>query len=133
MGLKWGFKDHPSPTDTWYWGHHGPHPALAGAALLPAGDVAPVLTRPRGAAALGPRVRAASPARRRETSELTRVSARGSAFYRLFRQLTSTNQSGASGAGRRKEPAGKQGKGESGGAVGAWGPPGHQGHVRLLG
>lgn len=46
-------------------------------------------------------VRAASPARRRKTSKLSRVSARGSAFYRLFRQLTSTNQSQRRWGGRR--------------------------------
>lgn len=63
-----------------------------------------------------------------------------SAFYRLFKQLTSINQSGASSAGRE---AGKAGGAcwEAGerrawwgrGAAGAWGQPGHQGYIRALG
>lgn len=129
--------------DTWHWDHHGPHPSLAGAALLPAGDVAPALTGPRGTAALGPCGASSILSPAQGKVKVYQGFCWGltgpSAFYRLFKQLTSINQSGAGSAGRG---AGKAGGAcwEAGerrvrrglGAAGAWGPLGHRGHIRAL-
>lgn len=51
--MKRGFKDHQSRMDTWHRDHRGPHPSLASAALLPAGDVAPGSHRSPGNGSAG--------------------------------------------------------------------------------
>lgn len=103
--------------------HHGVgtivdriHPWLV-AALLPAGDVAPALTSPRGAAALGPRGASSIPSPAEGKVKVYQGFCRGltgpSAFYRLFKQLTSINQNGAGSMGSgegRKSLLGSRGK-----------------------
>lgn len=92
------------------------HPWLV-AAPLPAGDVAPALTSPRGTAALGPRGASSIPSPAEGKVKVYQGFCRGltgpSAFYRLFKQLTSINQNGAgsvrSGEGR-KSLLGSRGK-----------------------
>lgn len=130
--------------DTWRWDHHGSLPSLASAALLPAGDTAVALTDPRGTAAPGPRGASSIPNPAQGKVRVEQDFCWGltglSAFYRLFKQLTSINQSRASSAGRE---AGKAGGAcwEAGerrawwgrGAAGAWGQPGHRGYLRALG
>lgn len=92
------------------------HPWPVAAPLL-AGDVAPALTSPRGTAALGPRGASSIPSPAEGKVKVYQGFCRGltgpSAFYRLFKQLTSINQNGAgsvrSGEGR-KSLLGSRGK-----------------------
>ena len=108
--MKWGFKDHSSWMDTRCWDHCGSYPSLAGAALLPAGDTAPALTSPRGTAALGPRGASSILSPAHGKVKVDQGFCRGlvgpSAFYRLLKQLTSINQSGAGSMGRGAGKAG---------------------------